>query len=231
MRYRATTGLLLAALAGLLLHGCGDTRVAFCSGGEEFCGRFFDDTFGEPEPPESGPPSSALHQALAIGLQTPAPAAEAIATLKMPELVEENPQLVAMWLTAATLSHQRRADPVLTTTYLDQTRAWLDAALVGLRHPAMQPAVELFAHYAESRDPALAEIARGHAGRRADPIGSAADAYPRAIEVLSAASTASCCSTSQLAAAAVVLCAYDAPGAACDAAHNALQAMPVIQAD
>ena len=210
MTYMATTGRLLGLLAVLFLYGCGDTRIAFCSGGEEFCGTFFEDNFGDdehPEEPEPSPPRSALEQATAIGLQTPGPVANAIATQQMGQLLDDDPQLAALWITAAALGHAYRADPVTTTQYLDQTRAWLHEGGAGLAKPELQPAMLLLAEFTEHRDPGLAAIAQSFIGAPHDLNNAPPNAYEVAVEVLRATTSERCCSHARIAAAAVVLCA------------------------
>ncbi len=197
-----STGL---GLAVLLLAGCDNTNVAFCSGGEAFCDRFFDETLTPEEPEDEG---SDIRAALDAAQLTPQPVVTALQTHAMESLIADDPELVGLWLTAGSLGRMTQTDNLTTTDFLDQQRAWLSHDLT-VEHPLLVAGLGLFADFATRRDPALADIA----GSLADPPNPPSDlpamletVQARSAEILSALPTADCCTATQLAASAVVLC-------------------------
>lgn len=231
---------LLVLAVAALLAACDNTTIAFCSGGDAFCGAFFGSAAGEDEDEEedseeeTGAASDeALQAALKITRLTPGSIETALARGNMENLVAERPDFVGLWLVQASLGRLWDLnDNVATTQFLDQNRAWLSAQ-PSRNQPnpgaaqLLTSGLRLFADFAAELDPASAEAALA----RVDFIGAHGDDPVTALEdVAEAAATTvilaagdgsedatepadGCCTTAELAAAALVLCGAHEPDA------------------
>ena len=195
--------------AAVLLAGCDNTNIAFCSGSDEFCSDFYDKTFGDddqPNPPNAGATASEL--ALAIANDTPQVIESAIAQQTMPDIIDANPDLVGLWLTASTLGKLIDADHVAVSEFLDQNRAWLTDTATHGRSAALTQGLSLFAEFATDKDPALAQTAASQVtGSAEDPSGGAGQGVSGvAKRIVVGHNQDSCCGARALAAASIVLC-------------------------
>lgn len=211
---RATL-VILSVLAG----GCGDTRVGFCSGGEEFCGDFFSTTFsdddsddqGDEDPTDQDPNDDAdVEMAAAVSGATPAAIERALVRGTMPHLSIEDPGLVGLWLIAGTQGALASGDNLRITRFLDQNRTWVPsfAPAKPIASQTFRLGLAALSEFSLERDPGLSSASREAGGVVVTEV-SADDVVisPRAREILAVATVERCCPPHDLAAAAVVLCA------------------------
>lgn len=200
---------LALVFAAALLAGCDNTTVAFCSGSDEFCRNFIDNTFGdddEPHPPNDD--ATATDAAFAVASDTPKVVETAIAQQTMSNLMEAEPDLVGLWLTASTLGKLIDADHVAVSEFLDQNRAWLTDTATPRHSPALTQGLSLFAEFAADKDPALAEAAASQTtASAANRVGSAVPTLDAlANRIVANHDEELCCDTRTLSAASIVLC-------------------------
>ena len=153
----------------------------------------------------AGLPQSAVQ---VVANATPKAVATAIAQQTMPQLTQQDPDLVGFWLTAATLGHLRAPDNLSISEFLDQNRAWLTAHTSTTDAASLRTGLGLFAAFSTERDPALAELAQTH-HRLPPPENSAKGESAmddQANKILRNSKTHACCQAVELAAAVIVLC-------------------------
>ena len=179
----------------VLLAGCGDTTIAFCSGGDDFCDDFIIKLGGEDEDEQEGegdeeadPGDNAqgtavlpLQAALKIARLTPGLIDAALTYGSMESLAVEHPDLVGLWLVQGSLARLWEPnDNVATTRFLDQNRAWLlaergdNTRASSSELQVLGSGLSLFAAFAADLDPDSAEAARAradHGGFRYAGIG------------------------------------------------------------
>jgi hypothetical protein len=167
-----------------LLAGCGDTTIAFCSGGDDFCDDFIVKLGGEDEDEQEGeegeeadPADNAqvtavepLQAALKIARLTPRLIDTALTDGSMENLVVERPDLVGLWLVQGSLARLWEPnDNVATTRFLDQNRAWLlaeqgdNTRASSSELQVLGSGLGLFAAFAADLDPGSAEAALARA--------------------------------------------------------------------
>lgn len=208
---RASAGLYFLAFASLLLAGCDNTTVAFCSGSDEFCSSFFDHSLSdedEHEPPDSEPGEvTATQAALTIASVAPDTVTSAIEQQTMAQLTRKQPDLIGLWLIAATLGHLVAPEDVPITKYLDQNRAWITPLTTATENKMMVAGLDLLAAFATHRDPALAELAQNPAKKISQPVVDREAVSAEVQAAIASMPADTCCTTTELAAAAISLCA------------------------
>jgi hypothetical protein len=200
--------LLWLVLAPLLLSGCDNASVAFCSGSDEFCNDFFTATLAEKEEEEASENAvDPVVAALAVANETPSAITTAIALQTMDELVQQEADLVGLWLSAATLGHLHAPDNLTISEFLDQNRAWLTEQQTAPKSTSLAVGLNLFAAFAAERDPALAKLATTNLAVTVTSTAAQNTVREEAHEILRSTELDACCQAAELAAAAIVLCA------------------------
>ena len=213
------------AIVLVVLSGCDNTSVVFCSGGDEFCENFIVKIAGEDEDEEEededaneGEAASApVEAALKIARLTPGTVDSALDHDGMQRLASSQPELLGLWLIETSLARLwEQNDNVATSRFLNQNRSWLYGAQAPTPADQMLAAgLDLFADVAADLEPETAMLARIKA--RAAALGLGGRDEPAEVVVLSkkplartvlaaARDPENCCAARQLAAAALILC-------------------------
>ena len=210
MACRASAGWGFLGCIFLLLAGCDNTTVAFCSGSDEFCSNFFSDAFSDEDEDEDDPPEAEPEEvtaALTIARAVPDAVTSAIDQQAMAQLTLDQPDLVGFWLIASTLGHLTAPDDVAITQFLDRNRAWITPSVKAVGGEATTAGLGLLGAFATQRDPALAELAQSPDAAISKTMVDSVVVSAQARATIINAPGDPCCTATLLAAAAISMCA------------------------
>lgn len=200
----------LALIVFLLLAGCGgNTSWYFCSGSDEFCSadRRIDD--GHEDDEDKDEEQAVTASALSLSRKIPQVVQDGLAVDALQTALVESPEVVAGWLIAGSIGALADdTDDATLSAFLDANRYWLtvnDNARVD--NPEMLTGLRLLTSVATTRDPQVAAAAnRLISGSDAPMVLISEDVDAVARPLVAGAVDSQCCQTSELMAAAVLLC-------------------------